>query len=151
MDARNKAAETILDRGVRFIMPAPVLLKWMRLNRITVRPLRPGTILEISRVVVSNELEEALMLTEFSQLEKSIEPLTKCIALSVLNGKLKIRLFSRILTKMLLWKLDTLQLLEMFIRIKELNAVTDFMSITGFYCQQAQMMTKPNLGQENGG
>jgi len=147
MDTRKRTAETILDRGVRFIVPAPDFIKWLHLNRINVRPLRPGTILEIARVVVDSKLEEALMLAEFSQLKDSLEPICECTALAVLNGKWKIKLFRKVLTKMLLWKFDTLQLLEMFIKIKELNAVMDFTSITEFFCQQTQMMTNPNPGQ----
>lgn len=151
MDSRKRAAETILDRGVRFILPAPGYLRMFRLNRINVRPLRPGSILEISRVVVEHKLEESLMLAEFDQLSLSIEPICQCLAIAVLNGKWKIRLFKKILTKLLLWKFDTLQILEMFVRIKELNNVMDFMSITAFFCQQTQMMTNRNPGQEVSG
>lgn len=148
MNTQQKAAETILDRGVRFKMPAPALIRFLRLNRLTIRPFRPGTILEFSRVVIEHDLEETKAL---EHMVIKLEPIAKCIAIAALNSRLKIKWFTKIYTRWLLWRCHYTQLLEMFAVLSQINSVQDFTSITKFFCQQTTMMMSPrNLGQENG-
>ncbi|MDN5291814.1 MAG: hypothetical protein PWQ06_2053 [Anaerophaga sp.] len=151
MDARKKAAETILDRGVRFKMPAPFLIRILRLNRIRVKPFRPGTILEFSRIILDNDLESAESAT-VEQLHLKIKPIARCIAVSILNSRVRIKWFTGIYSKWLLWRTHYLNLIEMFVTLKELNAAHDFTSITRFFCHQTRMMMNPkNLGHEKTG
>jgi hypothetical protein len=45
LKVRVAGIDLLLDRGVRFtVTDAPVLLKWLGLNKIRIRPLRGGTI-----------------------------------------------------------------------------------------------------------
>lgn len=152
MNTQQQAADRLLDRGVRFKMPAPVLLRWLRLNRLTIRAFRPGTILEFSRVVMAHKLEEAMVLDKHEQLEKSLEPIARCIAIAALNSRLRIKWFTSTLTRWLLWRSNSTNLLEMFAVIMELNKLQDFTVITKFFCHQQTMMMSPrNLGQQENG
>ncbi len=149
MDTQQKAAETILDRGVRFKFSAPGIVRFLRLNRITIRPFRPGTILEFSCVVLENELKEAKTI---EQKVVSIKPIARCIAIAVLNSRLKIKWFTNIYTRWLLWHCHYIDLLEMYEALVKINKAQDFTSITKFFYQQTTLMMSPrNLGQENGG
>jgi hypothetical protein len=152
MDARVTAAERILDRGVRFLLPASFFQRLFRLNRIEIHPLKGGTILEFSRVVILAGLEDSVLKGDWTFLEKSIEPVARCVAISILNDEDKIRKNADKLSKKLLWNLPAGTLVEIFRTISELNRVSDFMNITRFYVSQMTMMMNPrNLGQEKGG
>lgn len=152
MDVRVKAAERILERGVRFRIPASFLHRLFRLNRIDIHPLKAGTILEFSRVVILAGLEDAVLKSDWTFLEKSIEPVARCVAISILNDEEKIRKNAEKLSKKLLWKLPAGNLVEIFTLISDLNRVSDFMNITRFYLSQMTMMMNPkNLGQEKSG
>lgn len=148
---RLEAAERILNRGVRFRLPAPFLSRLLRKNRITVRPLFPGTILEFATIVLKHKLEEAITLSDYAALEKSVKPVARCIAVSVLNNKKKIEEKTDKLQEWLMWKVKPRQLIEMFLVIEKFNRTSDFMNITRYYVIQTLMMMNPNLGQENDG
>jgi hypothetical protein len=152
MDVRVKAAERILDRGVRFRIPASFFRRLFRLNIINIHPLKAGTILEFSRVVIMSGLEEAVMKSNWSFLNQSIEPIAKCVAISILNDEGKIKNKAEDLAHKLLWRYPEGTLIEMFRVIAELNGVSDFMDTTKFYLSQMMMMMNPrNLGQEKSG
>ena len=153
MDTRIQAAERILDRGVRFWwLPAPLLYRLFKLNKVDIRPLMAGTILEISIVVVENNLEEALKKEDWGLLEKSIEPIARCVAIAVLRTREKIENKADELTKKLLWRFQAGTLIGIFRIIEEQNRIMDFTSITRFFCRQTMMMMNPkNLGQEESG
>lgn len=151
MDTRQATAERILNKGVRFKIPTPLFFRLLRLNRITVTPLLPGTILEFSRVVLHHKLAEALLTNNYEFLTKSIEPVAHCVAISILNSRLKIKWFEKILTRWLLWRMHTETLLKIFVTVESMNRTGDFMNITKYYVRQTMMMTNANLGQtENG-
>jgi|SRR5690554_258098 len=147
-----KAADTILDRGVRFTMPAPFLIRLLRLNRIRVKPLRSGAILEFSRVVLRHKLHDLNSEATFDQMVKNIEPLAECLAIAVLNNEFKIKWFTGIYTRWFLWRCHYIQLMEMFAVLSKLNQAHDFTIITKFFCQQTTSMMSPrNLGQQANG
>jgi len=151
VDGRLEAAERILNRGVRFRLPAPFFSRLFRLNRITVYPPYPGTILEFATIVLKHKLEEAILLSDYAALKQAIEPVALCVAISILNDKQKIEKHSESLQKKLLWKIKPGKLIEMFLVIEKLNRTGDFMNITRYYVLQTSMMMNPNLGQENDG
>lgn len=149
-DKRIQAAGQLLDRGVRFRLPAPFWLRWLRPS-LTLRAHKAGTILRFSEVVLKNDLEAAALLGDTEHLHKSIKPLTECLAISALNGYLRIKLFTWIVKWYLLWQVEKDTLIEMFLLAFELNNAKGFTIITKWYIQQMKMMLNPNLGQmENG-
>jgi len=151
MDQRLVAAERILNRGVRFRMPAPFFSRLLRRNRITVRPLKPGTIFEFSTIVLENNLEEATTLSDCAALVKSIKPIARCIAVAMLNDEKKIATRTERLQQKLLWKVNTSFLIKIYLTISEMNSSADFMNITRYFVIQTLMMMNPNLGQESDG
>lgn len=151
MDVRERTVNLLLERGVRFRLPAPFFVSLLGLNRLTVRSLKAGTILEISRIVVKHKLEEALFEHNHAFLHKAIVPMSECMALAALNHRLKIKLFRKLLCRYLLWCVPAKELINMFKLVLELNSVTDFMTITKFFSLQAVSLLAPNLGQQKKG
>lgn len=146
------AANAILERGVRFRLPAPFYKRWLKKDWITIRHLRAGTILEFSRIVIKHDLESAILLGDYELLMKTIEPCARCIAIAILNDKRKIERQADRLTKRLLWKVSTESLVELFVKISLLNRVSDFTRITRFFSiQTVMMMNAKNLGQTDDG
>jgi hypothetical protein len=152
MDARLQAANAILERGVRFRLPAPFWKRLLRKNYIIIRHLRLGTIIEISRVVLENDLENAVTLGDSEFLLKSVEPCARCIAIAALNDKAKIESEVDKLTETLLWKMSPESIIEIFLKISIMNRTADFIHITKYLLVQMQMMMNPkNLGHEESG
>lgn len=152
MDVRLKAANAILDRGVRFRLPAPFYKRWLGKDSVTIRYLKAGTIIEFSRVVVENELENAIALGDYEFLLKSVEPCTRCIAIAILNDKEKIAGETEKLTQRLLWGVAPESIIEVFMKISVMNRVSDFTDITKYLLTMTAMMMSPkNLGQDEDG
>jgi hypothetical protein len=149
MDARIEAAERILDRGVRFKLPASIFSRLLKRDRVDIRPLRGGTILEFAIVVVENRLDEALEKEDWQFLQQAIKPVARCVAIAILNSKEGIEKETDELADKLLWQIPAGKLIEIFRVIAVQNRLSDFMSITRFFCRQTMMMMNPkNLGQE---
>lgn len=151
MDVRQEAAERILNRGVRFRLPAPLFSRLLKLNQIVIKPLFPGTILEFATVVLENNLEEAIILSRYEVLVRSIKPIARCMAIAMLNDEKKIAERSDELQKWLMWKVKPELLVNMFLVVSRLNRTADFMNITKYFVIQTSMMMNPNLGQETNG
>ncbi len=152
MDTRLQAANAILERGVRFRLPAPFWKRWLKKDYVTIRHLKPGTILEFSRVVIGRKLESAIAAGDYEFLLQAVEPCARCIAIAILNDKRKIARHTDKLTERLLWKVSPVSLVEVFAKIAVMNRVADFMTITKFFLTQMQMMMNPrNLGQKMSG
>lgn len=145
-NVRLAAANLLLDRGVRYVISdAPLFWQLLRLNRIVIRPFKAGTIMEIGRVIDENKLNE---IKTDADAKKSIDKISLIIAISVLNNRRKIKYFSKILSRIFLWKIPVKVLFTIFYHIMRLNSLTDFMSITRYFEHQAKMMLEPkNLGQ----
>lgn len=153
MDERLNAANVILNRGVRFHLPAPFYKRWLKKDYVTIRYLKVGTILEISRVVIESDLENVVMLGGYDLLEASVEACARCVAIAILNDKDKIARRTDKLTQYLLWKVSPQSLIDLFRLISSMNRLQDFTSITRYLLSQmTMMMNRKNLGhEENGG
>lgn len=140
-DTRLAAANLLLDRGVRFTIPdAPLLWRLFRLHRIHIRPLRGGTIAEISRLIDLYQLEDMSLPNSANQ---KLSAISEVIAVAMLNSKCKIAHFTGRLAKLLLWKVPAHVLTDIYFVIAGVNRLSDFMIITGFLCQQATVMMSP--------
>lgn len=152
MDARLQAANAILERGVRFRLPAPFYKRLLKKDDITIRHLKAGTIIEFSRVVIESKMENAIALGDYELLLKYVEPCARCIAIAILNDKRKIARKADKLTEQLLWRVEPASIVELFLKISVMNRVSDFTNITKFFLMQTAMMMSPkNLGHEEGG
>ncbi len=146
-DKRLEAIHSLTNGGVRFRLPAPFYLKWLK-PKLTIKPNKAGTILEFSKVILENDLEKHLLDNNLKTLVKSVEPVAECLAISALNSKTKIRLFKNFLKRYLLWQVDKSTLVEIFLLVAKLNDGQDFIHITKYHIHQMKTMMSPNLGQE---
>lgn len=153
MDARLSAANAILTRGVRFRLPAPFYKRILKRDYVTIRHLKLGTIVEMSRIVIESDLENAITLSDNELLKKAVEPCARCIAVAILNDKKKIERNTDKLTRRLMWKIAPESLVEVFTKVSQMNRLSDFMNITRYLLSQTMMMmNRKNLGQDvNGG
>jgi len=132
---------------VRFRLPAPFYTRWLRKDRLDIRPLCAGAILEISLVIVEHGLEDAIKESNWKFLEQSIKPVARCVAIAALGTKERIEKDTDKLTEKLIWKIPAGNLVEMFRVIEVQNRVADFTTITRLFCHQTTMMMSPkNLG-----
>lgn len=147
---RRKAAALLLERGIRYtIKDAPVLWRLFRLNRIHIRPLYAGTIAEMSILVDQYGLDDVKTPDEAAGQASAI---AHNIAVALLNNRRKIRLFSGVLTRLLLWKIPAVVLADIFANLAEVNRVLDFTIITGYLSgQTAAMMSPRDPGQKEKG
>jgi|GEM_PF-1730554 hypothetical protein len=149
-NVRLAAANILLDRGVRFtIQDAPWYWKLFRINRIHIRPLRAGAIMEISRLIDENGLDDIRIQKDANN---KLDAISLIIAVAILNGEYRIKLLSGILSKMLLWKIPAHVLQGIYKQVAKINKLTDFMNITIYFGMQAEMMMSPRqMGQEEEG
>ena len=143
---RLAAADLLLERGIRYtVSDAPFLFRLFRLNRIEISALKPGTIVEICRVMIQENLESAPL----EQLRLKLGAICQIVAISVLNDKRKIERQTRRLAQRFMWRFPASVLIRVFLDIQELNSAMDFTVITGFYQHQTAMMMNP--GQKKNG
>lgn len=149
MDARHHAANVILDRGVRFRLPAPFYKRWLKKDYVTISHLKAGTILEISRVALESELEKALTIGGYELMTKAVEPCARCIAIAILNEKDLIEKKADRLSKQLLWEISAESLIDIFLKISVMNRMSDFTNITKYFLNRMMMMmNRKNLGHD---
>ncbi|SFL10110.1 hypothetical protein SAMN05216357_112129 [Porphyromonadaceae bacterium KH3CP3RA] len=152
MDTRLQAANTILERGVRFRLPAPFYKRWLKKDFVTIRHLKAGTILEISRVVLESKLEEAVTFGDHEFLHKAVEPCARCIAIAILNDKGAIEKKVDKLTERLIWQVSAESLIDIFLKISVMNRMSDFMTITKYFLNRmTTMMNRRSLGHGEDG
>lgn len=139
------AANLLLDRGIRFNIPdAPIWDKIRGRNKIWIKPLRGGTIVEIALLVIERGLDERL--TNL-QLQTKLGDLAEIIAVAVLNDKDKIATKKEKLAHWLLLKLPARELIKIFRHIENLNRIEGFMTITNYFRRQTMMMIEKRTGQ----
>ena len=136
-ETRRRAIDLILERGVQFRLPAPLLCRMVGVRSIalTLRSLYLGTILEIGRL--TDRADEPEVQAEI-------------IALAVLNGRLRIRLLRRPLTRYLLRQVRSDSLVELMGVVMTLTRQSDFMLFTTWATQLAATVVEPAEDESEG-
>ncbi len=148
-DARIKAANLLLERGVRFTIPdAPFWDRIRRKNRIHIRPLRAGSIMEIAVLMLEYGLDERLT---NKQLHTKLDVIATVIATAILNDPEAIELNRGSLVKKLLWKCPAHVLIKIYRHIESLNEIEGFTNITEYFIRQIRMMMEKRTGQQEKG
>lgn len=146
-ETKLAAANLLLQRGVRFRVDAPFFFRIFRKKQIVIKPLYPGTIVEISRII----LEEKLEYITRQQANEKINSVCRVIATAMFNNKKKLRKVEN-LSRRLENSIPTFQLFQIYLHIANLNEHVDFTIITGYFTRMMnQMMTRKLPGQENEG
>ena len=131
-EVERKALNTLLEKGIYFEVPGRLFFrrkKW----RFTVRQLLLGTIdyltdlylqIDINEERVKDDPQrEAMRLSgQYAKL------MARVVAIALLNSYLGIKLFSGILSRYLLWKINPQKLFELTIAIKTLSNPGDFIA-----------------------
>ena len=112
MNQENEETKLLLGKGVEFkVKTKSFISKLLKKEERTfiINPLFNGTLLELSyefsKMEFSQEKLQENGLTEVKRLMKHSKVLSNIIAISVLNNRLKIRLFKGILSRYFLWRL----------------------------------------------
>jgi len=136
---QERVADTLLERGVRFKIPAPFFLRliWVRHIAITIKPSKYGTLLEMSKLSAKLDIDltalsEGSINEAMAMVEKHGHTVARWVAVAILNSKFSIRFFARPLAKRLMWLLTPKRLAELFLLVTMLSQVQDFTSIIRF-------------------
>jgi len=145
-DIQQDAANLLLDRGIRFNLPdAPIWDRIRRKNKIHIRPLRAGAIMEIAILMLEGKLDEP---RTNLQLHAKLDVIAQVIATAVLNDAEAIELKREALTKKLLNKCPAHVLIRIFRHIESLNKIEGFTTITKYFNRQTRMMMTKRTGQQ---
>lgn len=148
-DTQVKAANLLLDRGIRFNIPdAPFLDRIRRKNKLLIRPLRGGTIAEIAILTLENGLNKPLTNVE---LHARLDVISKIVATAILNDKQEIELKRDEFAERLHWKMPAHILIKAYRYIESLNELEDFTIITNYFNYQTKMMMAKRTGQKRKG
>jgi len=162
MDAteiQRKAAETIIERGVRVKLPAPRFLRLLGKKTISVTIHRPT--LRTMFTALSFALKEGFSIDGLAEgktdaalklIVNHSQTVCQIVAVHLLNDKWLIRLFSRPLSRWLFSKLNNGLLLDISVTIVLLSRYQDFTTTIRLFKGLTMNLTTPkNLSPEGEG
>jgi hypothetical protein len=153
MNTEKHAAEVLLDRGVSWPVPAPWYLKIIGKKKIwlTLRALKLGTLLELSRLYVAMGIKEKEAEKNIhATIGNNLETVCLITAISILNSRTRIRLFSKPLANFIMKRFTANMLLEVMIFITTYSGVTSFLN-TIRLIGDLRMTAPKNLSPESQG
>ena len=140
-DVRLKAAQTILDRGIRYKLGE---------DDITIRPLRYGTVILIAGRIAESGLTEAEWKEEdfdvFSFFAKRADLMLECVAMAELNDR--DRLTPEAIAERAAFYRDNLtafQVHELFVHVLTLSGIRDFTTTISVACQMMKTTLSPRV------
>lgn len=154
--AEQNEANVLIEKGVKFTVKKQSFLKYFSKNKernFFIEQPFLGTLDIISALFLSINFDEKLLDENFlaaskELVSKSVKTCALVVAVSVLNSKLKIKLFSKILAQYFLWRMRPSDLVKMSIIIHKINNYGDF--INSIRLMSAIRTTAPqNLIEEN--
>ncbi|MGV3705449.1 MAG: hypothetical protein ACO1NU_08725 [Arcticibacter sp.] len=151
-----KAADTLLERGVRVKIRAPLLLRIFRKKTISLVIKQPtwGTMLRVSRLylkmgISSEELKGISVEKAIELMSKNGKGFSKIIACLLLNGYITYFLFNRPLAFFLRESMEPNRMAALVELIILFGGVEDFMNT--IRSVSTTIVTAPNLSPENQG
>lgn len=136
MDAsriERKAAETILERGVRVTLPAPRFLQMLGKKTVnaTLRQPTLGTLHTVSSLALKagfsfEGIDKGDLDAAHQLINQHAATAAKIIAVVLLNSRLKIKLFAGIYGWLLMDRINSRRLAEITVLIVTLSGVQDF-------------------------
>lgn len=127
-----RASNTLLSKGVKFEVETKGLLRFLKKTTSwTIKPSVQGTLFEVSRIYLENELDVAgldsnPMNASNKMVVKANKMYAVACAIAVLNNKWGIRLFKNILGNFFFWNIDSNTMLKIMTLVVEQNNVLDF-------------------------
>lgn len=147
------AVDTILQNGVKVLVPAPFLLRLFRKKTINLTVSSPfeGTMHRVAKYYLSTGLTldklENLTVEQAAVLHvKHGKAISKAVAVAVLNGYLKGMFFTNFLAWYLRWHLKSQQMFTLVTFLIVHGGTQDFISTTKSV--RSLKLTAPSLGQK---
>lgn len=148
------AADTILQRGVKVKIPAPFLLRKLRIKKtvsLTLSSPFEGTMHRVAsyylRTGITMDLVEGLTTEEAVKLHaKHGKTISKAVAVAILNGYVSGWLFTKPLAWYLRWHLKSHELYVLTTTLLIYGGVQDFINTTKSV--RKMTLTKPRKGQK---
>lgn len=147
------AADTILQKGVRFKIRAPFLLRLFRKKHISITLTTPfeGTMHRVasyylSTGITTDQLEGLTVEQALEIKQKHGKVLNKALAVAVLNGYISGWLFTKLFAWYLRWHLESKQLFALVQVLIIYGGVQDFIDTTKSV--RKMTLTAPKMGQK---
>lgn len=147
------AADTILQRGVKVKVPAPLLLKLVGKKTISLTITSPfeGTMHRVasyylSTGITTDQLEGITAEAALELMAKHGKTISKAVAVAILNGYVSGWLFTKLLAWYLRWNLTANQMFTFTTLIVIHGGVQDFIDTTKSV--RKMMITQPKQGQK---
>jgi hypothetical protein len=155
----EKITQTILDESTYFtIRLSSPNLKWIgvRTVRLKLSNLYLGTLLKVSPLLQQLKIEakpDANMInTLLIGMQDNIQLQAKIIAIAILNRPWRIKLFTKLLAKILIWNLDAKSMSQLLSLLIDKMQVQDFMSsivsIGGFQIVKKETSLESDSGEK---
>lgn len=146
-ETKLAAANLLLQRGVRFTVDVPFFYRLFHRNVIEIKPLCAGTIVEISRIILAENLENI----KRNEVNEKISSVCRIVATAMLNGKKQLKKVDK-LARRLEKRVPAYQLFQIYVHIANINQHTDFTIITSYFSRKMnQILTRKLPGQESKG
>lgn len=131
-EIERKALNTLLERGIFFEVPGRLFFR-RKIWKFTIRQLYLGTIDYLSDLYLQIDIDEERIKEDPQKEARRLSGqyaklMARVVAIALLNSYLGIKLFSRILSSYLLWKINPQRLFELTIAIKTLSNPADFIA-----------------------
>lgn len=147
------AADTILQRGVKVKIPAPLLLRVFRKKTIAITLTSPfeGTMHRVASYYLSTgittEQLEGITAEQATALHaKHGKAISKAVAVAILNGYISGWLFTKLLAWYLRWHLTPRVLLTLTTTLIIYGGIQDFINTTKSV--RKMTLTMPKVGQK---
>lgn len=143
-----QAANSLLKRGLRYKIPAPLFLRLFgkRQIKITITQLYAGTELRVAAIIAEAGITDESLNTATPDkfMVEHYKNILHIVAIASLNRRVvtPLALYFR---RLALKRLSVWQLFELYVAIRQYSGVSPFMTITRLAVETR--MTKPNLGQ----
>ncbi len=156
MNTEQNAAETLLNKGIKVRVTAPLLFRLFGKSTIGITITQPhlGTLYRISKAwlqagLTDDDLNDINQANAHKLFMAHGMQLASITAIAWLNGYWRGRLFGRMVSKWLYWHLTPLQLLgiaNVLVVLSGTQAFTNTIRLAA-----SMKMTAPNLSQANQG
>jgi hypothetical protein len=156
----EKITQTILDEGTYFKihLSSPEFLRWIGIKtiRLKLSNLYLGTLLKVSPLLQQLKIEakpDANMInTLLVGMQDNIKLQAKIISIAILNRPWRIKLFTGLLSKILIWNLDSKSMSQLLSLLIDKMQVQDFMSsivsIGGFQIVKKETSLESDSGEK---
>lgn len=149
--AEQKQIDVLIDSGIKFTVPKRSVFAYFSKSKTRTFEIKQpylGTLDYLSNEYIKMEFsEERIKLDPLNESKRlSLENAKRCarvVAIAVLNSKLKILLFTRILSHYFLWRITPKKLFELALIINTLANTADFTNSIRW--MSVSRTTAPNL------